>query len=81
MKVVMLAAGIGARIGQSIAEAVPKILLRFDGKSLLEQHIDIFRQQGISELVLGVGFHHEDIQREIETLDAQSFVRTVLRTN
>ncbi len=77
MKVVMLAAGIGARIGQSMAETVPKILLRFDGKSLLERHIDIFRRQGISELVLGVGFHHDDIQREIETLGAQDFVRTV----
>jgi choline kinase len=77
MKVVMLAAGIGARIGQSMAETIPKILLRFDGKSLLERHIDIFRRQGISELVLGVGFHHDDIQREIETLGAQDFVRTV----
>ena len=78
MKVVMLAAGIGARIGQSRAETVPKILLHFDGKSLLERHIDIFRRQGICELVLGVGFYHDDIKREIEALGAQSFVRTVL---
>ena len=77
MKVVMLAAGIGARLGQTTAETVPKVLLRFDGKSLLERHIDIFRRQEISELVLGVGFQHDDIQREIETLGAQSFARTV----
>ena len=77
MKVVMLAAGIGARLGHTTAETVPKVLLRFDGKSLLERHIDIFRRQEISELVLGVGFHHDDIQREIETLGAQSFARTV----
>ena len=77
MKVVMLAAGIGARLGHTTAETVPKVLLRFDGKSLLERHIDIFRRQEISELVLGVGFHHDDIQREIETLGARSFARTV----
>ena len=77
MKVVMLAAGIGARLGHTTAETVPKVLLRFDGKSLLERHIEIFRRQEISELVLGVGFHHDDIQREIETLGAQSFARTV----
>jgi len=80
MKVVMLAAGIGARLGQSVADTVPKILLHFDGKSLLERHIDIFRRQGINELVLGVGFQHDDIQREIEALGAQGFVRTVLNT-
>ena len=78
MKVVMLAAGIGARLGQSTARTLPKILLHFDGKSLLERHIDIFRRQGISELVLGVGFRHDEIQREIEALGAQNFVRTVL---
>jgi len=78
MKVVMLAAGIGIRLGQTTAETVPKILLQFGGKTLLERHIDIFRRKGISELVLGVGFHHEEIQHEIETLGAQSFARTVL---
>ncbi len=67
MKVVMLAAGIGTRLGQTTAETIPKVLLRFGGKTLLERHIDIFQRQGISELVIGVGFHHDDIQREIET--------------
>lgn len=77
MKVVMLAAGIGTRLCQTTAEAVPKILLRFDGKTLLERHIEIFRKNGITELVLGVGFHHDEIQREIEMLGAQNFARTV----
>jgi len=78
MKVVMLAAGVGSRLGQTNAETAPKVLLRFDGKTLLERHIDIFRRQGISELVLGVGFHHDEIQLEIEMLGAQDFARTVL---
>ncbi|MFT5161043.1 MAG: choline kinase [Paracoccaceae bacterium] len=78
MKVVMLAAGIGTRLGQTTAKTVPKVLLRFGGKTLLERHIEIFRRKGITELVLGVGFHHDDIQQEIETLGAQGFARTVL---
>jgi choline kinase len=77
MKVVMLAAGIGARLGFSETELVPKILLRFGGKSLLQYHIDIFKRNGIDELVLGVGFRHQDIEREIEALGAGNFVRTV----
>lgn len=77
MKVVMLAAGVGARLGHSAKEYTPKVLLRFGGMSLLQHHIDIFKRHGVDELVLGVGFHHQDIEREIEVLGAQNFVRTV----
>jgi choline kinase len=77
MKVVMLAAGIGTRLGPTTAESVPKVLLRFGGKSLLERHIDIFHRLNISELILGVGFHHDEIQQEIDALGAQGFARTV----
>ena len=81
MKVVMLAAGTGSRLGQTGAKTGPKVLLRFGGKSLLERHINIFQELGISELVLGVGFDHHKIQKEIETIGAQSFVRTVINEN
>jgi len=77
MKVVMLAAGVGARLGLSATEYPPKVLLRFGGKSLLQYHIDILKRHGVDELVLGVGFHHQDIEREIEVLGARNFVRTV----
>jgi len=77
MKVIMLAAGVGARLGYSAIEYPPKVLLRFGGKSLLQYHIDIFKRQGIDEVVLGVGFHHQEIEREIEALGARNFVRTV----
>ncbi len=77
MKVVMLAAGVGARLGFTVTKTPPKILLRFGGKSLLQYHIEILRRHGIDELVLGVGFHHQDIKREIAALGAQDFVRTV----
>ena len=50
MKAVMLAAGIGSRLGSDIAEPPPKILLRFGGKSLLEYHIESLQRQGIGEL-------------------------------
>ena len=76
MKVIMLAAGLGSRLGQTSAEIGPKVLMQFGGKSLLERHIDIFKAQGVSELVLGVGFQHDKIQHEIERLEAESFVRT-----
>lgn len=81
MKAVMLAAGIGARLGSNITEPPPKVLLRFDRKSLLEYHLEALKEQGVDELVLGVGYKHDDIEREIVALGAQDFVRTVLNEN
>ncbi len=77
MKVVMLAAGIGARLGFTTTKPPPKVLLRFGGKSLLQFHIENLKRHGIDELVLGVGYHHQDIERHIAALGAQDFVRTV----
>ena len=78
MKAIMLAAGVGDRLGNTGEKPLPKILLRFGGKTLLQYHIETLRQLGIAELVLGVGFHHHEIEREIVALGAQDFVRTVL---
>ena len=44
MKAVMLAAGIGVRLGNSETRNVPKVLLRFGGESLLQRHIDYSRR-------------------------------------
>ncbi len=73
----MLAAGIGARLGFPATKQPPKVLLRFGGKSLLQFHIEILKRHGIDELVLGVGYHHQDIERQIAALGAQDYVRTV----
>ena len=77
MKAVMLAAGTGTRLGSATADHPPKVLLQFGGKSLLQRHIELLRRHGIEELVLGVGYHQEEIEREIAALSAEDFVRTV----
>ena len=81
MKAVMLAAGTGARLGPALNEHPPKVLLRFGGKSLLQRHVEILRRHGIEELVLGVGYHHEEIEQEIAALCAEDFVRTVFNAD
>ena len=73
----MLAAGIGARLGITATEHPPKVLLRFGGKSLLQYHIEILRRHGIDEVVIGVGYRHQEIERQIAALGAQDYVRTV----
>ena len=81
MKVVMLAAGIGIRLGFTATKPPPKILLRIGGKSLLQFHIEILKRHGIDELVLGVGYHQRDIERQIAALGAQDYVRTVFNAD
>ncbi len=77
MKAIMLAAGVGARLGVASEKHKPKVLLSFGGKSLLQYHIEILMRRGLDELVLGVGYRHREIEREIATLGAGKFVRTV----
>ena len=77
MRAVMLAAGVGARLLATGAAAPPKILLRFAGMTLLERHIQALVRSGVSELVLGVGYHREQIQAEVARLGAEKFVKTV----
>ena len=49
MKAVVLAAEIDAGLGNSRTLNLPKILLRFGARSLLQRHIDILKRYGIKE--------------------------------
>ncbi len=73
----MLAAGLGSRMGEDDGFP-PKVLLRFDGMSLLERHIRILKHVGIAELVIGVGYNAGMIEAELQKIGAGSFVRTIL---
>lgn len=75
MKALMLAAGLGVRLGA--AGDRPKCLLEFGGQTLLERHIGILRRAGVSELVLGVGFQAERIDSTLEAIAGDLSVRTV----
>jgi choline kinase len=54
MKAVMLAAGIGAGLGNSRTLNLTKILLRFDDRSLQQHHIDILKRYGIEKPIRDV---------------------------
>jgi choline kinase len=76
MKAIMLAAGVGSRLQRS-ANAPPKVLLQFGGKTLLQRHVEILQYLGFDELVMGVGHNAHMIRVEIDRLGAGDFVRTV----
>ena len=65
MKAIILAAGIGNRLGETSANK-PKSLLEFDGKSLLKRHIDVLIANQIEELTIVTGYQSEMIEEHLK---------------
>lgn len=59
MKVVILAGGLGTRLG-ALARGLPKPMIRVAGRPYLELVINSFKSCGLTEFVLLVG-HHADV--------------------
>lgn len=76
MKAVMLAAGLGTRLYGNGEDQPPKVLLRFENKTLLERHVEILRMLGIEELVMVLGYRKDEIEAELKAIGAGDFVRT-----
>jgi choline kinase len=68
MRAIILAAGRGLRLQQPHEEQLPKILLKFDGRSLLERHLHLLRDAGVEDVVLALGFRHRLVEEELERL-------------
>ncbi|MCK5639783.1 MAG: phosphocholine cytidylyltransferase family protein [Gammaproteobacteria bacterium] len=52
---IILAAGRGSRLDNT-QEAVPKCLLRFDGKTLLDHQLDALHKHGVTDICVVTGF-------------------------
>ncbi len=62
MKVILLAAGRGERMGELTANC-PKPLLKVAGKSLIEHHIERLATAGFSQIVINVCYLADQIMR------------------
>jgi choline kinase len=78
MRAIILAAGRGSRLQQSADRQLPKCLLTFGGRSLLERHLQLLEAAGVEEIVLALGFRHELIEAELTRLGRRSRVEVVL---
>lgn len=68
MRAIILAAGRGMRLRQSDGEQHPKCLLQFGGMTLLERHLRLLKAEGVTEIVLALGFRHELVEAELDRL-------------
>jgi choline kinase len=68
MRAIILAAGRGQRLQQPEHQQIPKCLLPFGGKTLLERHLLALRECGVSQVVLALGFKRELIEAEIDRM-------------
>jgi choline kinase len=64
MKAVLLAAGIGKRLGP-IGQEIPKCLLQIGGQTLLERHVRALRKLGASPIIIVIGYKKELVEREL----------------
>lgn len=64
MKAIILAAGIGNRLGGHAANK-PKSLLEFEGKSLLKRHIEILLANQVHETTIVIGYESDMIKEHL----------------
>jgi choline kinase len=81
MRAIILAAGRGVRLQQPEDAQLPKCLLRFDGMTLLERHLRMLRNAGVTEVVLALGFRHELVEAELDRLAWMPRPEIVLNRN
>ena len=71
MKAIILAAGMGTRLGK-YTENLPKCMLEFEGKTLIQRQVDTLRDAGIEDIIIIKGFNQEKIQIEVDRLAAEN---------
>ena len=70
MKAIILAAGVGRRLSEVIQK--PKSLLRFNGRSLIQRHLDNLASLGVCEVCLCLGFEQERILAHLDCPDGMT---------
>jgi choline kinase len=70
-KALILAAGIGRRLGEPEAgqRRLPKAMLNFGGQTLLARHVGILRRLGVSDITIVVGFAAAEMQTALAALN------------
>jgi NDP-sugar pyrophosphorylase family protein len=69
MKAMVLAAGLGTRLGV-LGAAMPKILIDVGGRSLLARHVEFLVQLGVERIVINTHHHADQVEKSLSELQA-----------
>jgi choline kinase len=78
VRAIILAAGRGLRLKQPLDAELPKCLLEFGGRTLLERHLQLLQRAGVGEVVLALGFLHERVESQLQRLAGYARSQIVL---
>lgn len=68
MKGIILAAGIGSRL-RPMTDNKPKCLVTVAGKTMLDYQLDAYREAGIKDIIIIVGYKGEQIEKHCRYID------------
>lgn len=77
MKAIILAAGVGKRLSQSLKDE-PKCLIRFNRRSLLRRLVDSLSMSGVTNIIVVVGYLKEKIFDELRNLSDEINIKYVV---
>ena len=77
MQAIILAAGIGKRLGEQ-GKNRPKALLEFGKKSLLERHIKILNHFNFSNIIVVSGYQADDLAKNLAIVNSKIPVQMVV---
>ncbi len=81
-KAIILAAGVGRRLGGAgPGDHPPKALLDFGGRSLLARHVGFLRDCGVADVTVVVGYQAEKIRAALDSLPDGQAVQTVANSD
>ena len=76
MKTILLAAGIGQRLGEITGDK-PKCLLKFGGISLLQRHLTTLHHYGVTGIIIVTGYQSNLIEQEAYNNDDANLIKII----
>ena len=76
MKAIILSAGQGSRLGH-LVDDMPKCLIDFSGRTLLDRQLDTLEANGVHEAVVVSGFHDDRVEEALARRSGGPKVRTI----
>jgi choline kinase len=71
VRAILLAAGRGLRLQQPADAQLPKCLLQFGGRTLLQRHLQLLQAAAVEEVVLALGYRHQDVRAHLAEIAAK----------